>query len=127
MEPQTAPLGRMPKNPPESMQHNLRQRLNQQARTRWPQLSSVNVRFRAGYAYIDGVLLDAEVLPLCRLRFGGVLHSWGFAIYLASKDGYQDSVLPSGTPSGSPEEALDCACGLYLNDPSAWVETIDGT
>jgi len=24
-------------------------------------------------------------------------------------------------PAGTPEEALDCACGLYLNDPSAWV------
>ena len=43
-----------------------------------------------------------------------------YAIYLASKDGYQDSVLPSGLPVGTPEEALDTACGLYLNDPSAW-------
>ena len=47
---------------------------------------------------------------------------WGFAIYLASHDGYQDSVLPSGLPIGNPEEALDCACGLYLDDPSAWQE-----
>jgi hypothetical protein len=23
---------------------------------------------------------------------------------------------------GTPEEALDCACGLYLNDPKAWTE-----
>src|SRR5258708_37826144 len=114
-------MGGMPKNPPESTQHNLRHRLNQHARTRWPQLSSVNVRFRAGYAYIDGILTDDEVLPLCRLRFGGVLHTWGFAIYLASKDAYQDSVLPNGNPSASPEEALDCACGLYLNDPATWV------
>jgi hypothetical protein len=37
-----------------------------------------------------------------------------------SRAGYQDSVLPSGLPIGAPEEALDCACGLYLNDPSAW-------
>jgi hypothetical protein len=44
----------------------------------------------------------------------------GFAIYLASKDGYQDAVLPSGMPVGTPEEALDTACGLYLNDPTAW-------
>jgi hypothetical protein len=22
--------------------------------------------------------------------------------------------------AGSPEDALDTACGLYLNDPSAW-------
>jgi hypothetical protein len=44
----------------------------------------------------------------------------GFAIYLASKDGYQDSVLPTGYPPGTPEDALDTACGLYLNDPTAW-------
>jgi hypothetical protein len=29
-------------------------------------------------------------------------------------------MLPSGLHTGAPEEALDCACGLYLNDPGAW-------
>jgi hypothetical protein len=33
--------------------------------------------------------------------------------------GYEDNILPSGLPAGSPEEALDCVCGLYLNDPPA--------
>jgi hypothetical protein len=46
---------------------------------------------------------------------------WGFAIYLASKDGYQDSVLPTGAFAGAPEDALDTACGLYLGDPTAWI------
>jgi hypothetical protein len=23
--------------------------------------------------------------------------------------------------AGSAEDALDCACGLYLNDPTAWL------
>ncbi|MET8337517.1 hypothetical protein ABZV14_30350 [Streptosporangium canum] len=70
-----------------------------------------------GFAYVDGVLPGGEVLPLCRLRFCGVPHTWGFAIYLASRNGYQDNILPSG----SPEEALDCSCALYLNDPTAWI------
>jgi hypothetical protein len=52
---------------------------------------------------------------LCRLG-----HHLGFAIYLASRDGYQDQLLPDGRPSGTPEDALDCACGLYLSDPTAW-------
>jgi hypothetical protein len=30
------------------------------------------------------------------------------------------NVLPSGDTAGNPEEALDCACGLYLNDPTIW-------
>jgi hypothetical protein len=41
---------------------------------------------------------------------------------LASRDKYEDNVLPSGLPAGSSEEALDCACGLYLNDPTAWLQ-----
>jgi len=60
------------------------------------------------------------VLPLCRLRYGGSASRWGFAIYRASQDDYQDNVLPSGQFAGSPEDALDCACGLYLNDSTAW-------
>jgi len=29
--------------------------------------------------------------------------------------------LPTGAFEATPEDALDCACGLYLDDPSAWV------
>ena len=39
----------------------------------------------------------------------------GFAIYRAGHDDYEDSFLPTGTPVGTAEEALDCACGLYLD------------
>ena len=60
-------------------------------------------------------------LPLCRLRYGGYASSRGFAVYRASHDDYQDSNLPTGQPAGTPEEALDCACGLYLGDPTAWL------
>ena len=42
----------------------------------------------------------------------------GFGLYLASSDRYENQTLPSGFPSGSPEEALDCACRLYLDNPS---------
>lgn len=54
----------MPKNPPESMQHHLRRRLNRHAREHWPHV---------------------------------------------------DTILPSGLPAGSPEEALDCAGDLHFN------------
>ncbi|QRX95194.1 ATP-binding protein [Streptomyces noursei] len=104
----------MPKNPPESMQHHLRQRLNAHAAGRWPQLARVHVRFRTGFAYLDGELKDGERVPLCRLRFTGVLHTWGFALYQAGNDSYRDGILPSGLPAGSAEEALDRAGDLYL-------------
>jgi hypothetical protein len=80
----------------------------------------VQVRFRAGLAHVDGDLGDGDPLPLCRLRYGGSAGRWRFASYRARHDDYQDSILPTGAFAGTPEEALDCACGLYLNDPTAW-------
>lgn len=106
--------------PPESTKVSLVQRLRERARERWPALTEVNVRHRGGFAYVSGGLADGTTLPLFRLRYGGYANQWGFAIYLASRDGYQDSALPSGYPIGTAEEALDCACGLYLGDPTAW-------
>lgn len=108
----------MAKPPPESTKTSPRQRLAEHARTRWPALTAVPVRYRSVFAYVDGRLADGTILPLCRLRYGGSASIWGFAIYLASRDGYENSILPSGLSAGSPEEALDCACGLYLNDPT---------
>lgn len=81
-------------------------------------LDDVCVCFRGTFAYLDAHLRGSEVVPLRRLRYGGFAHRWEFAIYLASRDAYQDSILPNGHTAGSPEEALDCACGLYLNDPT---------
>jgi len=112
--------GPRPTSPRSRPPISLHQRLTQRARDRWPALTNVEVRFRAQFAYVDGHLPDGEVLPLCRLRYGGSASTWGFAIYLANKDGYQDAILPNGQLAGSPEDALDCACGLYLNDPTAW-------
>jgi hypothetical protein len=113
--------------PPASTKSSLTSRLRDHARTRWPQLDAVRVRFRAGFAYVDGDLGDGETVKLCRLRYGGSASSWGFAIYRASHDDYQDAILPSGAFAGSPEQALDCACGLYLGDPSAWADPITDT
>ena len=106
--------------PPESTKNSLRLRLFDHARARWPQLRDVDARFRGSFAYVDATLPDGTVLPLMRLRYGGSARSWGFAIHLASSGKYQDSILPSGDFAGSVEDALDCACGLYLADPTAW-------
>lgn len=80
------------------------------------------MRYHGVFAYVSGQLADGTALPLCRLRYTGSASIWGFAIYLASRDGYEDSFLPNGLPAGSPEDTLDCACGLYLNDPTAWAQ-----
>ena len=111
------------KTPPESTKHSLTLRLNEHARARWPELARVDVRFRANFAYIDGRFPDGTIIKLCRLRYGGSAHHWGFAIYRASHDDYEDSYLPTSSLGGTAEDALDCACGLYLNDPTAWMDT----
>lgn len=103
--------------PPESTKTSLQQRLNEHARTHWPALAKIDVRFRGTFAYIDAHLPDGDTLPLMRLRYGGSASRWGFALYLASKDGYRDQFLPTGRTAGTPEEALDCAAGLYLDNP----------
>jgi hypothetical protein len=109
----------MPKIP-DSTKASLHQRLSEHARQRWPALTEVRLRHRAGFAYVDGVLANGEVLRLCRLRYAGSASQWGFAIYRASHDDYEDSFLPTGSMGGTAEDALDTACGLYLNDPRAW-------
>lgn len=107
--------------PPESTKTSLRQRLAARAAERWPQLAGVSVRYHGEFAYVAGQLPDGTTLPLMRLRYAGSASTWGFAIYRASHDDYEKSVLPSGYPAGPPQEALDCACGLYLGDHTAWL------
>ena len=48
---------------------------------------------------------------------GGSASQWQFAIYRASHDDYDESVFFTGLPVGTCQDALDTACGLYLNDP----------
>ena len=106
---------------PDSTRSSLHQRLSTRARQRWPELADIAVRYRAGFAYVDGILTDGEVLRLCRLRYGGSASVWAFAIYRASHDDYEPCFLPNGLAGGSAEDALDTACGLYLGDPTAWI------
>ena len=91
--------------PPKSTKTSLQQRLSARARDRWPQLAGVDVRFRGAFAYVTANMPDGDSMPLMRLRYGGSAARWGFAVYLASKDGYKDSVLPTGDLAGAPEDA----------------------
>ena len=102
---------------PESTRSSLIYKLSARARSTWPALGRVQVRYRGQFAYVDGELADGTTLKLMRLRYGGYANMWGFALYLASTDTYEDTILPTGSLAGTPEEALDCACGLYLAGP----------
>lgn len=104
---------------PESTKSSLAYKLHARARERRPQLADLNVTHRAGFAYVSGITPDGDELRLCRLRYSGSASRWGFAIYRASHNDYEPSYLPTGLTAGTPEEALDTACGLYLGDPTA--------
>jgi len=99
---------------PESTRNSIIVRLLDHTDARWPQLTRVKVTYRGAFGYVTGVLRDGENIPLCRLRYGGSAHSFGFAIYSAAHDRYQDAVLLTGLPVGTPQEALDTACTIHL-------------
>jgi hypothetical protein len=102
---------------PESTRSSIILRLLDHAEKNWPQLKKVQARYHASFAYITGVLPDGEQIPLFRLRYGGSAHSFGFAIYSAARDRYEDAALLTGMPVGTPQEALDTACTVYLAGP----------
>ena len=106
---------------PDSTKTSLEQRLAARARERWPQIASLHIRHRGTFSYVDATLTDDTTLKLCRLRYVGSAHQWQFAIYRASHDDYDESVFFTGLPVGTCQDALDTACGLYLNDPTAWI------
>jgi hypothetical protein len=97
---------------PESTKTSLAQRLRAHARASWPQLAQVHVRFRGQFAYVAGELADGEQIPLMRLRYGGSAHRWGTAIYVASKNSYEDQIWFSG----STEEIFDLVCDLHVTN-----------
>lgn len=105
---------------PASTRTSLLQRLDARARQRWPQIKTVTINYRGPHAYVGAELTDGEHLDLFRLKYVGYASQWGFAIYRASHNDYQRAALPGGWHAGTPEDTLDTACSLYLNDPTAW-------
>lgn len=97
------------------------EKLDFYASKRWPQLEEVTIRWHGGYGYVAGFLPGDEELQLCRLHYLGSDTDWDFALYQASSETYEDAQLPNGHPTGTPQEALDCAAGLYLANPTAWI------
>jgi hypothetical protein len=94
-------MGHMPAIP-ESTRSSITLRLLDHAEKNWPQLAKVRARYHGSFAYITGVLRDGQQIPLFRLRYGGSAHSFGFAIYSAARDRYEDALLRTGLPTGEP-------------------------
>ncbi|MGW2939847.1 hypothetical protein ACWDA7_51285 [Streptomyces sp. NPDC001156] len=104
--------------PSEHTRLSLEARLDERARTAWPQLQRLHVRHRGAFAYVEAELADSERVKLMRLRYSGAAGRWGFALYLASNDRYEDCLLPTGSTTGTPADALDRACRIHLASPA---------
>jgi hypothetical protein len=103
---------------PDSARNSITLRLLDHAEKHWPQLHRVQVTSQAGFAYVTGILPGGEQIPLCRLRYGGSAHSFGFAIYSAARGRYEDAVLLTGSPVGEPPSGSpDTACTVHLAGP----------
>ena len=97
--------------------HSLTVRLNEHARNHWPALAGVDVRFRPTSP------TSTDAAPTARSS-----NSAGCATAAPPTTGASPSTepattttkthtCPTGTPVGTPEQALDCACTLYVDDP----------
>src|SRR5580698_4710042 len=113
---------------PESTRGSITLRILLRAREHWPQLENLQVTCRGTFAYATATLPGgSEPQPLFRLRYGGSAHSLGFALYSHATGRYEDSLLVTGSPVGTPQEALDTACILYYtgtdDEPGAELPT----
>jgi hypothetical protein len=116
---------------PEHIRVAQRTRLERHALERWEgHRRAIEVRFRGSFAYVDALQkngwhlpdmpqetrdsIDATQTRLCRLGYLGNPDRWASAFYKYSDEIYEPSFLPSGAFEGTPEEAFDCAAGVYL-------------
>jgi hypothetical protein len=122
--------GTRPASIPPRVRAELRTRLQEHARRHWAgRCREVLVRFRGAFAYVDVLAptgcwlpmtakerarLEATPTRLCRLGYLGSAERWAFAFYKCSDETYEPAVDLSGSFATTPEDAFDCAAGVYL-------------
>ena len=85
---------------PEPTRSSLTWKLTAHQRQHWPQLKELKVRFRGDLAYVDGLLPDGGLQPLCRLRYGGSATFWGYP-YCARSLASDTTVSPTYSTLGT--------------------------
>jgi hypothetical protein len=100
---------------PDSTKTSLRQRLIAHANQNWPGIRRITTTYRGRYAYIAATTDNTDDdIKLLRLGYGGYATTWRVALYRASHNDYQPTLMPDGTTATTPEQALDLAANLYL-------------
>lgn len=76
--------------------------------------TSIEIRFRGSFCYIDANTKGRNGLPihLCRLRYCGQ-DQWSVAFFTYSSESYKPCAFGSGSFFGTPEEGFDVGA-VYL-------------
>jgi hypothetical protein len=93
----------MAKRIPDSTEDLLHLHLVQRARARWPDLADVRMRYRVGFAYVDGVIVDGPGMPLCLLRCLASATPWSFAIHRPAMTITRTTSCPAAHPPAPPK------------------------
>src|SRR3990172_3022505 len=123
----------VPRGPiPKAVREELAARLLRHAEKRWKgRVRKILLRFHGVYAYVAAVegapgeklppkvcrYIEAGEVPvqLCRLGYlGRWSDRWTYAFFKYSDECYAPSVVASGSFEASPEQAFDCAAGVYV-------------
>jgi hypothetical protein len=122
-----------PKGPiPKGVREELAARLLRHVTKRWTgHVRKLLLRFHGGYAYVAVVeaargekvqpqvcryVEEGEVpLHLCRLGYLASVDRWAYAFFKYSDECYMSSAVASGSFQAMPEQAFDCAAGVYLH------------
>jgi hypothetical protein len=122
-----------PKGPiPKGVRDELAARLLRHVTKRWTgRVRKVLLRFHGAYAYVAVIEAangekaqphvcryreEGEVpLELCRLGYLRSIDRWAYAFFKYSDECYAPSVVASGSFLATPEQAFDCAAGVYLH------------
>jgi hypothetical protein len=102
---------------PDHIRQSLQERMKNHMERKWKGYR-IEIRFRGAYAYFDVYPVGKNTLPihLCRIEYLGKTAAWGFSFYKYSDNRYERAVLPSGSFTGTPEEAFECAASVYLQE-----------
>ncbi|WP_223839670.1 hypothetical protein [Saccharopolyspora pogona] len=106
----------MPDTPSEPTRTAVTQRITAHVTRGWPDLGEPVVRHHGQFCYVSAVLPGHhDPTPILRLRYQGSADRWAIGIYLASKDRYTESELPTsfGPETGTPEQGIDHTFILY--------------
>jgi hypothetical protein len=98
---------------PPSLYDKVRLQVHAYEKTRpWYPNSSLKLRFKSQFCYVDAAKEGEDPYPLGRLRHF-TPDSWSLAFYTYSNERYEPCMLPSGQWCGPLEEAIS-VCEVYL-------------